>query len=77
MPSVYRRSQVPEGLEGKRAIEWAQAALRERWEGRFKGCLVLSPDEIAWFSEGGGYHVSRDILPPSMSVRGKRFMFTE
>jgi hypothetical protein len=77
MPSVYRRSHVPEGLEGKTAIEWAQAVLRERWEGRFKGCLVLSPDEIAWLSEDGAYHFSRDILPHSMSVRGKRFMFKE
>lgn len=34
------------GLEGKRAIEWAQAVLEERWKGRFKGCLVLSSDEI-------------------------------
>ncbi len=77
MASVYRQSRVPEGLEGPDAIRWAQAYLRDRWESRFLGCVVLSPDEIAWFQKDGTCQLSRDIAPPSISVRGRRFMFTD
>ena len=77
MASVYRQSPVPEGLEGPGAIRWAQAHLRDRWNSRFQGCVVLSPDEVAWFQRDGTYQLSRDIPPPSMSVRGRRFIFTD
>lgn len=77
MAAVYRKSKVPDGLEGSSAIEWAQSVLSDRWRGRFKGCLVLSPDEIAWFEEDVTYRLRRDLPLPSMSTRGKRFMFTE
>ena len=77
MASVYRQSPVPEGLEGSAAIEWGRAHLRDRWGGKFRGCVVLSPDEIAWIEEDGSYSVRSDFPPPSMSVRGRRFMFTD
>ncbi len=77
MPSVYRQSSAPEGLDRKKLIAWARSVLTERWKGHFEGCLVLSPYEIAWFGRSGGYEIRSDVPAPSMSIRGKRFMFTE
>ncbi len=65
----YDETDVPEDLSRGKAIRWAQGFLRDRWKGRFKGCLALSPTECVWFEESGGYRITADLPSPSMSER--------
>lgn len=77
LPGVYLQTAMPEGLDREEAINWARTVLQERWEGRLRGCVVLSPDEVAWLKEDGSCRITHDVLPPWMSLKGKPFIFAE